>query len=166
MASTDEPNRNAKYDPKKPHITELPITASNWYKHVNWLNVILIVGIPIYGMVMSYWTPLQWKTAVWAFAYYFMTGLGITAGKGPHHNYPETPFTNEPQVTIASGLTAPTVLLCRSRSSLPLSAVAPLKGRSDGGPETTVLTTDIPTPTRIHIPSARVFSTPTSAGWS
>jgi stearoyl-CoA desaturase (delta-9 desaturase) len=80
MASTDEPNRNAKYDPKKPHITELPITASNWYKHVNWLNVILIVGIPIYGMVMSYWTPLQWKTAVWAFAYYFMTGLGITAG--------------------------------------------------------------------------------------
>ena len=76
-----EPVRNPKYDPKKPHITEEPITAANWYKHINWLNVVMIIGIPLYGMIMAYWTPLQWKTAVWAFAYYFMTGLGITAGK-------------------------------------------------------------------------------------
>lgn len=41
MASTAEPNRNPKYDPKKPHITDLPITRGNWYKHVNWLNVSL-----------------------------------------------------------------------------------------------------------------------------
>jgi stearoyl-CoA desaturase (delta-9 desaturase) len=39
MASTAEPNRNSKYDPKKPHITDTPITRTNWYKHVNWLNV-------------------------------------------------------------------------------------------------------------------------------
>lgn len=39
MASTSEPNRNSKYDPKKPHITDTPITKANWYKHVNWLNV-------------------------------------------------------------------------------------------------------------------------------
>jgi hypothetical protein len=39
MASTNEPNRNPKYDPKKPHITDTPITKANWYKHVNWLNV-------------------------------------------------------------------------------------------------------------------------------
>lgn len=39
MAGKDEPNRNPKYDPKKPHITESPITRANWYKHVNWLNV-------------------------------------------------------------------------------------------------------------------------------
>ena len=39
MASTAEPNRNTKYDPKKPHITDTPITKANWYKHVNWLNV-------------------------------------------------------------------------------------------------------------------------------
>ena len=25
---------------QKPHITDLPITASNWYKHVNWLYVL------------------------------------------------------------------------------------------------------------------------------
>lgn len=81
MAKTSEPNRNKKYDPKKPHITEEPITKANWYKHVNWLNVTLIVGVPIYGLIMAYWTPLQWKTAVWAVLYYFMTGLGITAGR-------------------------------------------------------------------------------------
>ena len=39
MASTSEPNRNPKYDPKKSHITDQPITKANWYKHVNWLNV-------------------------------------------------------------------------------------------------------------------------------
>jgi len=39
MASKNEPNRNPQYDPKKPHITDSPITRQNWYKHVNWLNV-------------------------------------------------------------------------------------------------------------------------------
>jgi stearoyl-CoA desaturase (delta-9 desaturase) len=43
-ASTEEPNRNSKYDPKKPHITDTPITRANWYNHVNWLNVSLNVG--------------------------------------------------------------------------------------------------------------------------
>lgn len=76
-----ELTRNAKYDPSKPHITEQPMTAANWYKHINWLNVILIIGIPVYGMIMAYFTPLYWQTAIWAFMYYFMTGLGITAGE-------------------------------------------------------------------------------------
>ncbi|KAF2217935.1 hypothetical protein CERZMDRAFT_31589 [Cercospora zeae-maydis SCOH1-5] len=80
MASKSEPNRNPKYDPKKPHITETPMTKKNWYKHVNWLNVILIVGIPVAGLITAIWTPLRWQTAVWAVAYYFATGLGITAG--------------------------------------------------------------------------------------
>ncbi|KAH8804993.1 putative acyl-CoA desaturase [Xylogone sp. PMI_703] len=73
-------SRSKKYDPKKPHITDLPITRSNWYKHVNWLNVTLIIFIPLAGVIGSYWTPLRWETAVWTVAYYFMTGLGITAG--------------------------------------------------------------------------------------
>ena len=83
MAKTSEPNRSKSYDPKKPHITETALTRKNWYKHVNWLNVVLIVGIPLYGLVQAWWVPLQWKTAVWAVAYYFMTGLGITAGMIP-----------------------------------------------------------------------------------
>ena len=79
-AKSSEPNRSRSYDPKKPHITDSPITKANWYKHVNWLNVTLIVGIPLYGCIQAIWTPLQWRTALFAIAYYFATGLGITAG--------------------------------------------------------------------------------------
>ena len=80
MAKPEEPNRNQAYEPKKQHITESPITKTNWYKHVNWLNVTLIVGIPLYGLVQALYTPLRLNTAIWAVAYYFATGLGITAG--------------------------------------------------------------------------------------
>jgi stearoyl-CoA desaturase (delta-9 desaturase) len=73
--------RSKKYDPTKPHITEQPMTIHNWYKHINWINVTLILFVPLYGIIAAFWTPLQWKTAVWAVVYYFMTGLGITAGK-------------------------------------------------------------------------------------
>ncbi|KAL8714721.1 MAG: hypothetical protein Q9225_006504 [Loekoesia sp. 1 TL-2023] len=79
MANPSEPNRSRTYRPNEPHITESPITKANWYKHVNWLNVTLIVGIPLYGCIQAIWTTLQWKTALWAIAYYYMTGLGITA---------------------------------------------------------------------------------------
>jgi hypothetical protein len=107
MAKPSEPNRNKKYDPKKPHITDEAITSANWYKHVNWLNVTLIVGIPIYGMIQAYWTPLQWKTAVFAVAYYFATGLGITAGKIELISivYPRENLTNILQVIIDYGHT-------------------------------------------------------------
>lgn len=81
MAKTSEPNRNPSYHPKKPHITETAMSKSNWYKHVNWLNVFLIVGIPVYGLVQAIWTPLRLKTALFAVGYYFVTGLGITAGE-------------------------------------------------------------------------------------
>ena len=57
------------------------MNKKNWYKHVNWLNAFLIVGIPLLGCIQAIWTPLYWQTAVWTVAYYFMTGLGITAGK-------------------------------------------------------------------------------------
>ena len=80
-AKASEPNRSKSYDPSKKHITEVPMTRRNWYKHVNWLNVFLIVGIPLLGCIQAFWTPLYWQTAVWAIAYYFMTGLGITAGE-------------------------------------------------------------------------------------
>ncbi|KAL8635168.1 MAG: hypothetical protein Q9228_007317 [Teloschistes exilis] len=80
MAKPSEPNRSRSYDSKKTHITDQPITKANWYKHVNWLNVVLIVGIPLSGCVQAIWTPLYWQTAVWAVLYYFATGLGITAG--------------------------------------------------------------------------------------
>ncbi|RAL08457.1 acyl-CoA desaturase [Aspergillus homomorphus CBS 101889] len=66
--------------PKKVHIADTPITVRNWHRHIDWLNVIMIIGIPLYGCIQAFWVPLQLKTAIWALAYYFFTGLGITAG--------------------------------------------------------------------------------------
>lgn len=66
--------------PQKVHIADTPLTRQNWYKHVNWLNVAFIIGIPVYGCIQALWVPLQLKTAIWAVIYYFFTGLGITAG--------------------------------------------------------------------------------------
>lgn len=75
------PVRSSKtLDPRKPHITELPITWENWYKHVNWLNTFFIIFVPMLGLIGSYWVPLQMKTLAFSVAYYYYTGLGITAG--------------------------------------------------------------------------------------
>jgi stearoyl-CoA desaturase (Delta-9 desaturase) len=62
----------------KPHITDTPITLDNWYKHVNWLNVYFIGGIPLMGCIAAIWTPLKIQTAIWAVIYYFCTGLGTS----------------------------------------------------------------------------------------
>ncbi|EGO59931.1 acyl-CoA desaturase 1 [Neurospora tetrasperma FGSC 2508] len=74
------PLRGKKYDLKKPHITELPITWGNWYKHVNWLNTTFIIFVPLAGLISAYWVPAQTKTILFSIAYYYFAGLGITAG--------------------------------------------------------------------------------------
>lgn len=71
----------SKYDPKRPHISDLPMTWKNWHQHVNWLNTILIVIVPIVGLISTYWVRANWKTVAFAVFYYFHCGLGITAGK-------------------------------------------------------------------------------------
>lgn len=72
-----------KYNTKKPHITEQPITCTNWHKHVNWLNCTFILFIPLLGFIGAHWTPLRLYTAMFAVVYYFNAGLGITAGMSP-----------------------------------------------------------------------------------
>lgn len=64
----------------KVHISEQPFTVSNWYKHINWVNTILIAIYPAIGIMCTPFVKLTWQTAVWSFVYYFITGLGITAG--------------------------------------------------------------------------------------
>jgi stearoyl-CoA desaturase (delta-9 desaturase) len=71
---------NAKYDPKKVHIADTPMTWSNFHKHVNWLNTTFILIIPAIGFISAYWVPLRLYTATFAVVYYFNTALGITAG--------------------------------------------------------------------------------------
>ncbi|EFX03072.1 acyl-desaturase [Grosmannia clavigera kw1407] len=75
-----KPLRSKQYDIRKQHISELPITLSNWYKHIDWLNVTFILLIPLAGFIYAYWVPLHFYTFIFAIVYYFNTGLGITAG--------------------------------------------------------------------------------------
>ncbi|CAG8446765.1 11145_t:CDS:2 [Diversispora eburnea] len=65
---------------RKKHIREEPITWENWYKHINWLHTPLLTSLPLISIYGFYTTEIQSKTAIWAIIYYFITGLGITAG--------------------------------------------------------------------------------------
>ncbi|KAF3941296.1 hypothetical protein ABW19_dt0201469 [Dactylella cylindrospora] len=84
MGAASGPSSHSKSSRKatsdKPHITELPMTWSNWWKHIDWLNVYFILMIPAIGCYWAWYTPLQMKTLIWSVIYYFNTGLGITAG--------------------------------------------------------------------------------------
>jgi len=164
MAKPSEPNRNKAYDPKKSHITDQPMTKKNWYKYVNWLNVTLIVGIPLMGCIAAFWTPVYLKTALFTVVYYFATGLGITAGKS-YRSLFHTMNTYCCQVITASGHTHLTLPPSPSASSSPLLVAVRSKAPSAGGPVTTVPITVTPIQTRTPTPSAKASFTAISAGW-
>ncbi|KAK9478950.1 hypothetical protein V1514DRAFT_329497 [Lipomyces japonicus] len=77
-ASPDKADAPAK--PPYVHISEKPYTITNWYKHLNWLNITLIIIIPVLGCSWAVFTPLGLRTAILAFTYYALTGISITAG--------------------------------------------------------------------------------------
>ena len=59
---------------KKKHISELPMTFSNWPQHVNWLNRYYCRHHPPYRHLSDSLTPLSLKTAIWPFTLtYFLT---------------------------------------------------------------------------------------------
>lgn len=62
------------------HISEKPWTLSNWYQHINWLNMILVVVIPVYGFVNAIRYPPLWKTTLLGLVLYVFSGISITAG--------------------------------------------------------------------------------------
>ncbi|KEY73475.1 hypothetical protein S7711_07499 [Stachybotrys chartarum IBT 7711] len=62
------------------HISEVPMTWSNWHEHMNWFNITLGLLVPLLGLVSTFYVPLMTKTGLFAVFYYFNTGLGITAG--------------------------------------------------------------------------------------
>ncbi|KAF7972781.1 hypothetical protein HWV62_42279 [Athelia sp. TMB] len=57
-----------------------PVTWENILQNLNWMNVTVLCSTPIIGLVGVCITDLHWKTALFSFFYYFVTGLGITAG--------------------------------------------------------------------------------------
>ncbi|KAK6204650.1 putative fatty acid desaturase [Scheffersomyces amazonensis] len=78
LAEKDERERK-KYSKVK-HISEQPWTLSNFHKHINWLNMILVVAIPLYGLYNAVYYPPQLKTLILAFVLYVFSGVSITAG--------------------------------------------------------------------------------------
>lgn len=81
QAEKDKLIDEARKNENKPlHISEQPWTMSNWYQHVNWLNFILVVAIPIYGLYQASQYVPNYKTISLALVLYAFSGLSITAG--------------------------------------------------------------------------------------
>ena|SRR5581483_8720304 len=76
-----DPFIDLKERPKKWNIRDDPVTWSNWYKHINWLHAPLLTSVPAIAVYGLFTTPITMNTVIWAVIYYFITGLGITAGK-------------------------------------------------------------------------------------
>jgi stearoyl-CoA desaturase (delta-9 desaturase) len=61
-----------------------PIGWDNWWRELEYVSCAVIIGLPLIALYGFLTVPLQRKTAVWAVAYYFITGLGApTAGGSP-----------------------------------------------------------------------------------
>ena len=74
--------------PQEPHISETPVTLTNWFKHVDWESTFWVVELPILGLVAAAFTPLHANTALWAVIYHVTTGVGITAGASSRSSMP------------------------------------------------------------------------------
>lgn len=48
---------------------------------VDWKHVFALIIVPTIGFIITRHVPLRWETLTWSVIYYFMTGIGITAGK-------------------------------------------------------------------------------------
>lgn len=68
-----------KYQREK-HISEQPWTRENWAQHINWLNFILVLTIPIIGIVASFWVKPTRGILALTFFLYVLGGCSITAG--------------------------------------------------------------------------------------
>ncbi|KAI8090662.1 delta-9 desaturase [Thamnidium elegans] len=63
-----------------PPLFDQPVTSKNWTKFVNWPQAILLLATPLIALYGILTTELSQKTLIWTIVYYFITGLGITAG--------------------------------------------------------------------------------------
>lgn len=68
-----------KYEKEK-HISEKDWTKNNWSQHINWLNLILVLGVPIIGMLSTIWVKATGQVIALAVILYIFGGVSITAG--------------------------------------------------------------------------------------
>jgi len=57
-----------------------PVTWENWYKELNYISFGVLTLTPIIGIVGAFCVKLKWETFLFSILYYYITGLGITAG--------------------------------------------------------------------------------------
>ncbi|KAJ7048227.1 delta9-fatty acid desaturase [Mycena amicta] len=57
-----------------------PITWKNLLWNLDWLNVFILSGVPAMTVLGCLVAPLRWQTFLFSVFYYYVTGLGITAG--------------------------------------------------------------------------------------
>lgn len=57
-----------------------PFAWKNFRDELNWLSVVILTATPVIGLIGAMFTPLRWETFLFSVFYYFVTGLGITAG--------------------------------------------------------------------------------------
>lgn len=136
------------------------------WPNINWKNLTFLVSIPLLGILATFRTPLQTKTAIWALIYLGATGLGITAGMTTETLQLVQYSEPSQQATIVYGPTAHTAPLCPSRYTSPSPAPPTCKAQFNSGPETTAPTIATPTPKQTPTPCKRGSYTPTSAGSS
>ncbi|KAG6868642.1 hypothetical protein C0993_012686 [Termitomyces sp. T159_Od127] len=57
-----------------------PFKWSNWKNEINWLSFTILTVTPVIGIIGAYYVKLRWETLLFSVFYYYVTGLGITAG--------------------------------------------------------------------------------------
>ncbi|CCM02507.1 uncharacterized protein FIBRA_04609 [Fibroporia radiculosa] len=57
-----------------------PVSWNNWWKELNYLSLSILTITPSIALWGAFHVKLRWETAIWSVFYYFVTGLGITAG--------------------------------------------------------------------------------------
>lgn len=57
-----------------------PITWRNLHREINVVSALALTVVPALAFYGALNVEVKWQTALWAVAYYFYTGLGITAG--------------------------------------------------------------------------------------
>lgn len=52
----------------------------SWYPRIHWINFFILTFVPIVSCIGAFTTPLTTQTLRWSIVYYFVSGMGITAG--------------------------------------------------------------------------------------
>jgi len=78
------------------------LQLSKLMKSLQLRNIFAVILLPLCGIWLAIDTPLRKETAVWAITYYFLSGIGITAGKQAGYLYSQL-YTNLIQAIIDYG---------------------------------------------------------------